>query len=61
MKLTLTANSVRGIDTYSSKFKDLCLKLEESGNLDLQKVTIFLDGIKDYNYSAYNTVCYSEN
>ena len=32
MKLSLTASSVGGVDTYISKFEDLCLKLEECGN-----------------------------
>ena len=60
--LTLTINTVAGVDTYISNFEDLALKLEEAGQpiTDLQKVTYFLNGIKDRNFNSYITLCHAQ-
>ena len=62
LALTLTTNSVAGVATYISKFEDLALKLEEAGQpiTDLQKVTYFLNGIKDRNFNSYITLCHAQ-
>ena len=61
--LRLEANSTGGAETYISQFEKYLLELEEAKEpvSEGQKVTFFLNGIKDPNYKAYKTICKAQN
>ena len=63
MSLSLTPNSHGGMDTYLGKFEELSQELALHGDplSQAQKITMFLNGIKDRKYSHLKTLCHTEN
>ena len=63
MSLSLTPNSHGGMDTYLGKFEELSQELALHGDplSEAQKITMFLNGIKDRKYTHLKTLCRTEN